>query len=324
MNKQILDLMVENKITDDVFDNFSLKNKIIVIKELIKSNEKNKFNHLMIKFISPDFFWEISKYLVKEKNYDFLKELICCYKKIENDKQYVNNLLFDFIEKDDLYFVNYLISKENASTESIVESEVSVLNECVKYDAIKCFDYFLNKGKPIQEFDDLVFFTILEEKKYHFIPLFINKDFKLNENIAKNFFRYGLKHNQKNISVKNLNNIIKNCEILIDNNTTLQNKLTIELLKKGNFIELEKVLKKGYSAIGEENEIMDCAINLEKNSVKFIKLLLDYGGYVSEEQLNKLNKENVNEINNYPRFSKLNEKLSKNLEFKKKIQSLKI
>ena len=63
---------------------------------------------------------------------------------------------------------------------------------------------------------------------------------------------------------------------------------------------------------------MDCAINLEKNSVKFIKLLLDYGGYVSEEQLNKLNKENVNEINNYPRFSKLNEKLSKNLEFKKK------
>jgi len=61
------------------------------------------------------------------------------------------------------------------------------------------------------------------------------------------------------------------------------------------------------------------------NSENYLqKNLLIINGYISEEQLNKLNKENVNEINNYPRFSKLNEKLSKNLVFKKKIQSLKI
>lgn len=318
MDKKTKKIIEVKDINHQSFESLSSTNKLVVLKKTIEKNDKELFNNLIVEFIEPEIFWSIHKILLKEKNYDFLKELINCYKKIENNNDYVNNLLFDFIEKDDLYFVDYLVNLENASTESILENEISVLNECVKSKAFKCFDYFLSKGKNINEFDDLVFYTILEEKKYDFIPLFLNEKFILDENIAKNFFRYGLKNNQENISSTNLNKIIKTCGTLINNNKIIQNKLSIELLKKGNFSELEKNFKKGYSVIGDDNEIMDCAISLEKNSIKFIKLLLDYGGYLTEEQMKKLPLDTEKEIINYPRFSKLNEKLSKNLEIKSK------
>lgn len=233
-------------------------------------------------------------------------------------------MLFDFIEKDDLYFVDYLVNIEKSSTESIQENEVTVLNECVKSNAIKCFDYFLSKGKDVKEFDDLVFFTILEERKYEFIPLFLEENFNLNEDIAKNFFRYGLKNNQESISKKDLDKLIKFCENLIDNNKILQNKLTLELLSKNNFKQLEKNFEKGYSISGDQNEIMEYATNLKKNASKAIKLLLDYGGYFSEEQIAKLTNEEKQEIKEYPRFSKLNKKLYEKLDVKTKIKSVKI
>lgn len=324
MNRKIMEILNKKDIDDKFFDGLSDSNKVIVFKHLINNSEKELFNHWMVKFVNPQIFWEISKLLVKENNYDFLKNLIGCYKKIENNNEYVDNLLFDFIEKDDLYFVDYLIKVENASFESIKENELTVLNECVKNNSFKCFDYFLSKGQDVKEFDDLVFFTILEEKKYDFIPLFLNDDFILNDDIAKNFFRYGLKNNQKTITSSNLNKLINVSETLINNNKILQNKLTIELLKKGNIKQLEKNFEKGFSPIGDENEIMDCAVNLEKNNLKFIKLLLDYGGYISEEQMKKLHIDIEKEVISYPRLSKLNQKLSMNLESKNKTKSLKI
>lgn len=324
MNKKILSLIEKRELNDNELNNLSSGEVIKLLKALVQENDKPSFNKVMMKCVAPDIFWDVNKYLVKENNYDFLIELINCYKKIENDNQYIDSLLFDFIEKDDLYFVDYLVNIEKSSTESMQENEVTVLNECVKSNAIKCFDYFLSKGKDVKEFDDLVFFTILEERKYEFIPLFLEENFNLNEDIAKNFFRYGLKNNQESISKKDLDKLIKFCENLIDNNKILQNKLTLELLNKNNFKQLEKNFEKGYSISGDQNEIMEYAINLKKNASKAIKLLLDYGGYFSEEQIAKLTNEEKQEIKEYPRFSKLNKKLYEKLDVKTKIKSVKI
>ena len=79
--------------------------------------------------------------------------------------------------------------------------------------------------------------------------------------------------------------------------------------------DVEINLQKGHSPIGDEkNNLMDLAIMLRENPMRMIKLLLNYGGNLSESNRDKITKEELEIIDNYPRFSKLYIGLNKNLE----------
>ena len=269
-------------------------------------------------YLSPEPFWTMSKYFVKNNNYQYIKEMIKISRKAETDlnkkNDYTNQLLFEFIEKDDLYFVSYLITKEKASTESIPEIHLSVLNECAKNNAIKCFDYFVSMGKNIHEFEDVALFNALENKNNGIISIIINIDTQINEELERNLFRYN------KLNKKELLNLAKTVEPALSINPKIQNALNYQLLEKNMFKELEENLKKGYSPIGDDNnDLMESAVlkSFEnENVLKGAKLLLDFGGLLKEDHIRKLNRSQVEELESYPRFSKVKLKLEKKLEIK--------
>lgn len=294
------------------------KNVFSLLKEIIKHKNLNFFEYVMKKYLNPEIFWETNKELVKNNQYDFLKLMIKISRESEPEKakknSYANELLFNFLEKDDLFFVDYLVEKENASTENMDESEISVLNECARNNSIKCFDYFLSKGKNVHDFEDLALFTALENKYYDIVSLILNKDSKINNQVAKYFFRYGQKGNTQEISNKQFLKLAKIAESAINQNPILQNALNFQYIKRGYLKELELNLQKGHSPIGDEEcDLMGLAIMLRNNAMKTTKLLLDYGGIITEDHKAKLSIDEAQEIEKYPRFSKIKKNLERKL-----------
>lgn len=294
------------------------KETISLLKLAIKENKKDFFSIALRKNLNPQSFWSISKELVKNNQYDFLKEMIKISRDVEEDiakkNDYTNELLFEFIEKDDLYFVSYLVSKENASTENLEENGLSVLNECAKYNAIKCFDYFFSMGKNIHDFEDSALFYALENKNNNIISIIINIDTTINEELEHNLFKYG------KLTKKELLNLAQIVEPALIVNPKIQNALNYQLLEKNMFNELEENLKKGHSPMGDDNnELMYSAVLKSFDNEKLLKgakLLLDFGGLLKEDHIRKLNRSQVEELESYPRFSKVKIKLEKKLEIK--------
>lgn len=314
---------------------YSEKQMLIILKETIKENELEFFKISMNKFLSPVIFWEINKELIKKNEYEFLKIMIDIFRKSETDKErkndYVNQLLFDFIEKDDLFFVDYLIKKGKASTKNIPENEVTVLNECVKNNSIKCFDYFLTNGKNIHDFEDIALLNALLYKRYTILEMILNVAETINPDIEKNFYRYY----NKNLQNKELLLLADISKPFLEKSEILQNGLNYELIKRGLLKELEENLEKGYSPIGDENyNLIDLAINKDKyidkskikciDSIKTIKLLLDYGSFITDEQKSNLSKDDQIIIHEYPRFTKLKDNLFKKFSIKGKGNTVKI
>lgn len=305
-------------------------NEIIsLLKKTITSKKLDFFDYTMRQFLTPEVFWQTHKHLVKNNEYDFLKLMI----NINRDKEpnlnkknsYANELLFDFLKKDDLYFVSYLVEKEQASTENIVECDLSVLNECAKSNAIKCFDYFLSRGHNVHDFEDLALFNALENKNYHIVNLIISADNNIDKQIAEYFFRYGVPGNAQSMNTKDFLQLIIVAQPAIDKNPTLQNSLNYEHIKRGNFKQLELNLQKGHSPIGDDkHDLMGLAIMLRNNAIKTIKLLLDYGGVMNQEHKDKLSIDEAEKIQNYPRFSKIKQKLENKMPLKGKEKTRKI
>lgn len=300
-----------------------------ILKRTIEQKNKVFFKIAMEKFISPEVFWSINKELINDNNYDFLKIMIKIYRNTEKNKDYINQLIFDFIEKDDLFFVSYLVEEEKAKTHNMKENELTVLNECVKSNSIKCFDYFLLKGKNIHDFDDLVIFTALDNKRYEILEIILSVTESINKDIEANFFKYGSVNN-KEISNKNLLKLVQVSNTFLDKSTILQNGLNQQLISRGLFKELEKNLINGHSPIGDDQydlmaEVIMSNGNKENNKrIKMIKLLLDYGSILTEDHKNNLSVVEVSQIENYPRFNKINQKLQNKLIHKGKTKINKI
>lgn len=296
------------------------KEALSLLRLIIKEKKIPFFIKAMETYLNPETFWQTSKYLVKNNQYDYLKEMIKISRDFEKDNErkneYTNQLLFEFIEKDDLYFVSYLITKENASTQSISEIHLSVLNECAKSNAIKCFDYFVSMGKNIHEFDDAALFNALESKNNEIINIIINIDTNINEELERNLFKYN------ELSKKELLNLAKTVEPALMINPKIQNALNYQLIEKNMFKELEENLKKGHSPMGDDNnDLMYSAVLKPFDNEKLLKgakLLLDFGGLLKEEHLRKLVRSQAEELENYPRFSKVKSKLEQNLAVKGK------
>lgn len=315
----------------DISENIYLDDKVVIslLRKIIKLKKLDFFDYFMRKFLTPEVFWETHKQLVKNNEYDFLKLMIkinCDNEPEENKKNsYANELLFNFIEKDDLFFVEHLVEKQQASTENNVECELSVLNECAKYNAIKCFDYFLSKGKNVHDFEDLALFNALENKHYNIVSLIISSDSKIDNQIAQYFFRYAQQSNNEPISNKEFLKLANIAEPALLINSVLQNSLNYQHIKRGYLKLLENNLKKGHSPIGDEyNDLMGLAIMLRNNAMKTAKTLLDYGGIIEDSHKANLAIEEKQELENYPRFSKLKENLEKKLTVKTKEKTRKI
>lgn len=287
----------------------------------IKENKLDFFQKIMDSYINPHVFWTTSNNLIKTKQYEFIKVLININKNKEEDRKkknaYPDQLLFEFIDKDDLYFVDYLVKKEKASTKNIRENELTVLNECVKSNAIKCFDYFLSQGKNIHDFNDISLFTALDQKRYTMLEMILNVADSISPDIEQNFYRYG--QVQKELSNKELLYLAQITGKFLKKSAILQNGLNYQLIKRGLYKNVEENLKKGFSPIGEENyDLMELAMNLKTNKVKYITLLLDYGSIITDIQISRLNLVEREKIENYPRFSKMKKELEKKYSYKGK------
>lgn len=294
-----------------------------ILKTTVKENKLDFFKIMMKNYLNPTVFWDMNKIFIKNNQYDFLKIMITLSRDSEKETSkknfYVDQLLFDFIERDDLYFVDYLITKEKASTKNIPENEVTILNECIKNNAIKCFDYFLSKGKNVHDLNDMALFTALDTKKYDMLGMIINVAQSIHPQIEENFYKYGQNKSQKDISNKELLLLMKISTPFLEKSDVLQNGLNYQLIKRGLFKELEENLKKGFSPIGEGNyNLMDLTVTLKKDKIKMIKLLLDYGSIITDTHKKELTILEENEIEIYPRFSKVRENLEKKLPYKGK------
>lgn len=297
------------------------KDIIKILKILVKDHKLNFFDFMMKRYLSPEIFMSMNDYLVKNNQYDFLKLMIVIARESEteekNKNDYADQLLFNFIEKDDLFFVSYLVENEKVSTKSVKENELTVLSECAINNAIKCFDYFVSNGKDIHEFNDLALFEALKNKNNKIVHMIIEIDEKINEDLEKNFFKYG------ELNKKELLNIVNVIQSTINKNVKLQNSLNARLLELNMFKELEKNLLNGSSPNGDEdNDLMfvACQRDFEINNVrKGVKLLLDFGADLKEEYLNLIDNNELRlELSNYPRFSKIKSRLEKSLPSKKK------
>lgn len=300
-----------------------------ILNIIIKEKKLDFFEIAMENYLSPQIFWETSKSLVKNNEYEFIKVLIKISRNSEKDVNkknfYADQLLYEFIDKDNLYFVDYLVTKEKSSTENMLENQLTVLNECIKNNSIKCFDYFLSNGKNVHDLDDIALFTALDNKKYDILELIINNSKKINPSIEENFYRYGKNKNQKDISNREfllLGNISKP---FLEKSIVLQNRFVHELIKRGLLEELEESFKKGYSPIGDKNyDLMSLAITLKKNKIKTVKLLLDYGSNITDDQEKSLKDFEINQIKLYPRFNKIKENLENKFTNKVKNNLIKI
>lgn len=299
-----------------------------LLKKMIKEKKEDFFHYTLNHYLSPRVFWTISKQLVKNNEYDFLKIMIKVYRDSEKQSSYNNayadEILFHFIEKDDLFFVDYLVTKEKASTKSSQANELTVLNECAKANALKCFDYFISQGKDIHEFQDLSLFSALENKHYQIVELILEQDKLIDEEIATNFFRYGTQ-NRESLSKKDFLKLNSLVQSVLPTNKNLQNAVNYQHIKRGDKKRLEENLQKGHSPIGDEHyDLMALAIMLRENAIGMAKTLLDYGGELKDTHKSQLATEEKEILENYPRFSKIKQKLEKKFALKGKEKVKKI
>lgn len=302
------------------------KDIISMLRLTVKEKKLDFFDSAMRAYLNPEVFLTLNNDLLKNNQYDFLKLMIKISRDFEMEEskknEYVNQLLFDFIEKDDLFFVSYLVNYEKASTESIKEIGLTILSECARYNSVKCFDYFVSSGKNIHEYGDAALFCALENKSHNIIHLILNIDLNIEEELEKNFFKYG------ELSKKELLNLQKIVFPLCNKNEILKNSLNYQLIEKNMFKKLEVNLLAGYSPIGDQYHDLMLIASMKPfenyNLLKGMKLLLDFGAELKEEHTRNLTQEQREEIESYPRFSKVKANLEKKLMIKGKTNFTKI
>lgn len=316
-----------NKFKEECEKNYLDDKTIIsILRQTVKEKKLDFFNFSMRKLLNPEVFLTINNDLLKNNQYDFIKLMIQISRDFEMEEnkknEYVNQLLFDFIEKDDLYFVSYLVNYEKASTDSIQEIGLTILSECARHNSIKCFDYFVSRGKNIHEYGDSALFCALENKSHEIINLILNIDKNMDEELERNFFKYG------ELSKKELLKLQKIVFPLCNTSEILKNAFNYQLIEKNMFKQLEENLSLGHSPVGDKYHDLMLIASLKSfenyNLLKGMKLLLDFGAELKEEHLKSLTLEQKEEIETYPRFSKIKANLEKKLPKKGKTSFSKI
>lgn len=296
------------------------KDIISMLRLTVKEKKLDFFDSAMRAYLNPEVFLTLNNDLLKNNQYDFLKLMIKISRDFEMEEskknEYVNQLLFDFIEKDDLFFVSYLVNYEKASTESIKEIGLTILSECARYNSVKCFDYFVSSGKNIHEYGDAALFCALENKSHDIINIILSIDKKIDEDLERNFFKYG------ELSKKELLNLQKIVFPLCNDSEILKNAFNYQLIEKNMFKQLEENLSSGHSPIGDQYHDLMLITSLKSfenyNLLKGMKLLLDFGAELREEHIKALTLDQKEEIEVYPRFSKVKANLEKKLPLKGK------